>query len=175
MRSKRLALLSFLTVVAFSLCSSLAYAAGATAKAGLAQAQESAMKWKTDAVLVQLSTLSGNMDGTAEKWRFLFHSPQAKKGYKVDVKEGKIDQTLEVSSLFKDVLDADFIDSAQAMAEAKKNGLKGKGRSMMTLHIMLKGTKNQGPYWNIVGDMAEGKSTIIDAKTGKFFRHQALQ
>jgi len=175
MRSKRLTLFSFLTVVAFSLCSSLAFGAGTTAKAGLAQAQESAMKWKTDAVLVQLSTLSGNMDGTAEKWSFLFHSPQAKKGYKVDVKEGKIDQTLEVSSIFKDVLDADFIDSAQAIAEAKKNGLKGKGRAMMTLHIMLKGTKNQGPYWNIVGDMAEGKSTIINAKTGKFFRHQPLK
>jgi hypothetical protein len=93
----------------------------------------------------------------------------------IDVKDGKIAQTLEVSSSFTDAVDGDFIDSAQAMAEAKKNGLKGKGRSMMTLHIMLKGTKNQGPYWNIVGDVAEGKSTIIDAKTGKFFRHQALQ
>ena len=175
MRSKRLTLFLFLTLVAFSLCSSPVFAAGATAKAGFSQAKELARKWKADAALVQLSTLSGNMDGTAEKWSFLFHSPQAKKGYKVDVKDGKIAQTLEVSSSFTDAVDGDFIDSAQAMAEAKKNGLKGKGRSMMTLHIMLKGTKNQGPYWNIVGDMAEGKSTIIDAKTGKFFRHQPLK
>ena len=172
---KRLALLSFLTLVVFSLCSSLVFAAGATAKAEFSQAQELARKWKADAALVQLSTLSGNMDGTAEKWSFLFHSSQAKKGYKVDVKDGKIAQTIEVSSSFTDAVDGDFIDSAQAMAEAKKNGLKGKGRSMMTLHTMLKGTKNQGAYWNIVGDLAEGKSTIIDAKTGKFFRHQALQ
>jgi len=175
MRSKRFALFSLMTLVAFSLCSSLGFAAGATAKAWLVQAQESASTWKGDAVLVQLSTLSGNIEGTAEKWSFLFHSPQAKKGYKVDVKDGKIALTIEVSSSFTDAVDGEFIDSAQAMAEAKKNGLKGKGRSMMTLNIMLKGTKNQGPYWNIVGDMAEGKSTIIDAKTGKFFRHQALQ
>jgi len=175
MKSKRLSLFLLMNVVAFSLCSSLAFGTGTTAKAGLAQAKESARKWKAETALVQISTLSGNMDGTAEKWSFLFHSPQAKKGYKVDVKDGKIAQTLEVSSSFTDAVDGDFIDSAQAMAEAKKNGLKGKGRSMMTLHIMLKGTKNQGPYWIIVGDMAEGKTTIIDAKTGKFFRHQLLQ
>ncbi len=27
----------------------------------------------------------------------------------------------------------------------------------MTLHVMLKGTKSQGAYWNIVSDQAEGK------------------
>jgi len=115
------------------------------------------------------------MDGTAEKWSFLFYSPQAKQGYKVDVKDSKIDRTLEVSSSFTDVVDGDFIDSTQAMAEAKKKGLKGKNRSMMTLHVMLQGTKSQGAYWNIVSDQAEGRSTLINAKTGKFFRHQALE
>lgn len=125
--------------------------------------------------LVQLSTLSGNMDGIAEKWSVLFHSPQAKNGYKVDVKDGKIEQTREVSSSFTDAVDGEFIDSAQAMAEAKKKGLKGKSRAMMTLHVMLQGTKSQGAYWNIVSDLAEGRSTLIHAKTGKFFRHQALK
>ena len=115
------------------------------------------------------------MDGTAEKWSFLFHSPQAKQGYKVDVKNGKIDQTREVSSSVTDAVDGEFIDSALAMAEAKKKGLKGKSRAMMTLQVMLQGTKSQGAYWNIVSDLAEGRSTLINAKTGKFFRHQALK
>ncbi len=115
------------------------------------------------------------MEGTAEKWSYLFHSPQATKGYKVDVKDGKVDQTLEVSSSFLDVVDGDFIDSEQAITEAKKKGLKGKNRAMMTLHIMLQGTKSQGAYWNIVSDQTEFRSTLIKAKTGKFFRHQALQ
>jgi hypothetical protein len=166
---------SLLTIIAVFSCSSLAFGAGTTAKAGLAQAKESARKWKADVVLVQISTLSGNMEGTAEKWSFLFHSTKAKKGYKVDVKDGKIDGTLEVSSSFTDSVDEDFIDSTQAMEEAKKKGLKGKDRAMMTLHVMLQGTKSQGPYWNIIGSMVEGRSTIINAKTGKFFRYQPLK
>jgi hypothetical protein len=152
-----------------------AFAGEATARAGFPQAQASAITWRADAVLVQIITVSGNMEGTAEKWSFLFHSPQAKKGYKVDVKDSKIDQTLEVSSSFTDVVDEDFIDSTQVMTEAKKKGLKGKSRAMMTLHVMLQGTKSQGPYWNIVSDQAEGRSTLINAKTGKFFRHQKLE
>ncbi|MEO6203706.1 MAG: hypothetical protein ABIP82_10895 [Nitrospirales bacterium] len=143
--------------------------------AGFAQAHESARKWQADAALVQIITVSGTMEGTAEKWSFLFHSPQAKKGYKVDVKDGKVAQTLEVSSTFTDAVGTDFIDSTQTMAEAKKKGLKGKSRAMMTLHIMLQGTKSQGAYWNIVSDQAEGRCTLINAKTGKFFRHQALK
>ncbi|MBA3964538.1 MAG: hypothetical protein H0X47_01965 [Nitrospirales bacterium] len=123
----------------------------------------------------QIITVSGNMEGSAEKWSFLFHSAQGKKGYKVDVKDGKVAQAREVSSSFTDSIDADFIDSTQAMEEAKKKGIKGKSRSMMTLHIMLQGTKTQDMYWNIVSDMAVGKSTLIYAKTGKFFRHQTLQ
>jgi hypothetical protein len=175
MRSKRCMMFSIMTVFTFSLYHSAALAGGETAKAGLAQAQESAIKWQADASLVQITTVSGSMEGTAKKWSFLFHSPQSKNSFKVDVKDSKIDQTLEVSSSFTDVVDGDFIDSAQAMAEAKKKGLKGKSRAMMTLHVMLQGTKSQGPYWNIVSDQAEGRSTLINAKTGKFFRHQALK
>ena len=175
MRSKQLFLCSLLTAVAVIFCSSRTYAASMTAKAGLAQAQESARTWKADVALVQILSLSGSMDGTAGMWSFLFHSPQAKKGYKVDVKGGMIDQTLEVSSSFTDAVDEDFIDSTQAMAEAKKKGLKGKNKAMMTLHIMLKRNKSQGAYWNIVSDRPEGRSTLIIAKTGKFFRHQPLK
>jgi hypothetical protein len=175
MRSKRLTMFSIMTILTFSLCQPLALAAGTTAKAGLAQAQESAMKWKADASLVQLLTLSCNTDGTADKWTYVFHSPEAKRGYNVAVSDGKIVQTLDVSASFTDSVDLDFIDSAQAIAEAKKKGLTVKGKSMMMLHVMLKGTKNQGEYWNIVGDMKEGISMIIDAKTGKFFKQQKLE
>ncbi|MCW5784042.1 MAG: hypothetical protein KIT39_12085 [Nitrospirales bacterium] len=175
MKSKQCILFPLLTLIALLLCLSPAFAGGETAKTGLGQAQASAVKWQADAVLVQIITVSGNMDGTAEKWSFLFHSPQAKKSYKVDVKNSKINQTLEVSPSFTDAVDGDLIDSAQAMAEAKKKGLKGKSRAMMTLHVMLQGTKSEGPYWNIVSDQAEGRSTLIKAETGKFFRHQALK
>ena len=175
MRSKRLPLFSIMIGLALSVCVSMASAAETTAKTGFSQARESASKWQADAALVQIITVSGNMEGTAEKWSYLFHSPQAKKGYKVDVKDSRIDHKLEVSSSFTDAVDADFIDSLQAMAEGKKKRLKGKNRAMMTLHIMLQGTKSQGAYWNIVSDQADGRGTLINAKTGKFFRHQALK
>ena len=175
MKSKQCILFPLLILIALLLGSSPVFAGGETAKAGLGQAQASAVKWQADAILVQIITVSGNMDGTAEKWSFLFHSPQANKSYKVDVKDSKIDQTTEVAPSFTDAVDGDFIDSAEAMAEAKKKGLKGKKRAMMTLHAMLQGTKSQGAYWNIVSDQAEGRSTLIKAETGKFFRHQPLK
>ncbi|MDR4484956.1 MAG: hypothetical protein R3B95_17415 [Nitrospirales bacterium] len=175
MRSTRPIPSSIMFVVAFSFCSSQVFAGGTTAKAGFSQAQESARKWQADAVLVQIITVSGNMEGTAEKWSYLFHSPQANKSYKVEVKDSKSDQALELSPSFTDAVAGDFIDSVQAMAEAKKKGLKGRHRAMMTLHVMLQGTKSEGPYWNIVSDQAEGRSTLINAKTGKFFRHQPLK
>ena len=175
MQSKQCILFPLLTLIALPLCLSTAFAGGETAKAGLGQAQASAVKWKADAVLVQIITVSGNMEGTAENWSFLFHSPQANTSYKVDVKGSKIDQTNEVSPSFTDAVAGDFIDSVQAMAEAKKKGLKGRRRAMMTLHVMLQGTKSEGPFWNIVSDQAEGRSTLIKAETGKFFRHQPLK
>lgn len=150
-------------------------AGGTTAQAGRAQAQNSALSWKADAALVQISTQSGSMIGIGETWSFLFHSPQAQMCYEVDVKDGNVDQTREVSSSLIDAVEGDFIDSDQAIAEAQKKGMKGKNRAMMTLQIMLQGTKSQGAYWNIVSDRAEGRSTLIHAKTGKFFRHQALK
>ncbi len=106
---------------------------------------------------------------------FSFIHLSRKKREMVDVREGKIDQGIEVSLSFTDAVGGDIIDSTHAMAEAKKKGLKGKSRAMITLHVILQGTKSQGAYWNIVNDQAEGRSTLVNAKTGKFFRHQPLK
>ncbi len=89
--------------------------------------------------------------------------------------DGKIVQELEVSASFTDSLDSGLIDNPVAIAEAKNKGLVTKGKSMMMLLVMLKNTKNQGGYWNIVGDMEEGISMKIDARTGKFFRQQKFE
>lgn len=175
MNAKQLTLYSIIVIIVFAGYQFPALAAGSTAKAGLALAQASAIRWQPDAKLVQLLTISGNADGTADKWTYVFHSPEAKRGYNVYVSDGKIVQALDVSASFTDAVDLDFIDSAQAIAEAQKKGLKVNGQSMMMLHMMLKGTKDQGAYWNILGDKKEGISMIINAKTGKFFRQQQFQ
>jgi hypothetical protein len=175
MRAKQLTLYSIFTIFVIACYQSPALATDNTAKAGLAQAQASAKKWKADATLVQLLTFTGNADGTADKWTYVFHSSKAKRGYNVNVSDGKVVQALDVSASFTNSVSSDFIDSVEVIAEAKKNGLKVKGKAMMMLHVMLQGTKNEGAYWNILGDMTEENSMILDAKTGKFYRQQKFQ
>jgi hypothetical protein len=150
-------------------------AAGGTAKAGLAQAQEAAHKWKADATLVQVITFSGNVDGTAGKWTYVFRSPEAKRGYQVAVSDGKVVKELGVSASFTDSVDLGFVDSAQAVAEAKNNELVVKGELMMMLQVTLTNTKNEGTYWNILGDRNAEMSMLINAKTGTFFRKHKYQ
>ncbi len=67
MKNKMLTLYTILAIFVIACYQSPAFAAGGTAKAGLAQAQEAAATWQPDAALVQLITFAGNTDGTAEK------------------------------------------------------------------------------------------------------------
>jgi nucleoside 2-deoxyribosyltransferase len=144
-------------------------AAEATAKAGLKDAIAEAQKWQKDAVLVNVSTLQANSDGTAAKWGYMYYSAKAKKGYTVDVKDGKVVDTLEVNPYIKDAVSAEFVDSDKAMAEAKKNGLKIKGKAAMSLLVMGQATKYPCTCWSVVGGYEKGDvGVLIDAKTGKF-------
>lgn len=175
MRQKQLSLYTIFAIFIIACYQSSAFAAGSTAKEGLVQAQKVAAKWKADATLVQLITYSGNADGTAGKWTYVFHSPEEKRGYQVTLSDGKIVRELDVSPSFTDSLDLNFIDSAQAIAEAIKNGLVMKSELMMMLHVMMNNTKNEGGYWNILGDMNAEMSMLIDANTGKFYKEQKFQ
>lgn len=170
MRLKQLAIIVIVTALAFGLDTTPTFAAGAAAKAWLAQAQQAANKWKADAALVNISTLAANMDGTANKWGYMFYSAKAKQGYTVDVQDGKIIETLEVNPWITDPVGGDFVDSPQAMMEAKKNGLKvkGKGKPAMALMMMGQATKNPWTAWSVVVYEKGGISILIDGKTGKF-------
>ena len=162
-----------LLLVAFIALPLSGMAAGMTAKAGLAQANASSQKWQKDAVLVNVSTLQANSDGTAAKWGYMYYSAKAKKGYTVDVKDGKIVETLEVNPYIKDAV-GEFVDSDKAMQEAKKNGLKGKGKAAMSLMVMGQATKQPGTYWNVIGGYEKGDVGVtLEAKTGKFsYKHE---
>ncbi len=127
LRLKQPAIFMIVAALAFGLAPAPAFAEGATAKAWLAQAQQAANKWKADAALVYISTLAGNFDGTSKKWGYMFYSAKAKQGYTVDIQDGKIIETLEVNPWITDPVGGNFVDSSQAIEEAKKNGLKVKG------------------------------------------------
>jgi hypothetical protein len=175
MKPKKISLCAIFVLLVVACFQSHADAAGTTARAGLAQAQEAAGKWKADATLVQKITFSGSADGTAGKWTYVFHSPKAKQGHQVVVSNGKIASELDVSASFTDSLDSDFIDSSQAMAEAAKTGLVINGDAMMMLMVMQTNTKNEGGYWNVLGDMTAEMSLLISARTGKFFKEHKFQ
>lgn len=152
-----------------------AMAAGMTAKAGLKDATAEAQKWQKDAVLVNVSTLQANSDGTAAKWGYMYYSAKAKKGYTVDVKDGKIVETLEVNPYIKDAV-GEFVDSDKAMQEAKKNGLKVKDKPAMSVIVMGQATKQPGAYWSVVGGYEKGDvSVVLDGKTGKFSYKQEIK
>lgn len=144
-------------------------AASMTAKTGLAQAAAEAQKWQNDAVLVNVSTLQANPDGSAAKWTYMFYSSKKKQGYSVDVKDGKIVETLEVNPYIKDAVGKEFVDSDKVMAEAKKNGVKVNGKAAMSLLVMGQATKSPGIAWSVVGGYEKGDvSVLLDGKTGKF-------
>jgi len=166
MKTSLLALLAAL----LSVPASAAENAG-SAKAALAQATARAKQWQADAVLTNLSTLGANPDGTATTWNYLFYSPKAEKWYTVTAKGGKL-ETLEASMGLTDSV-GEFIDSDQAMQEAKKNGLKGKDKPIMGL-AWMGSTKDGAAYWTVGGGFGPGEvGVVLDAKTGKFFtRHE---
>jgi nucleoside 2-deoxyribosyltransferase len=162
----------FVALAAFPLS---AEAAGQTAKAGLAQANAEAQKWRKDAVLVNVSTLQTDSDGTAAKWGYMYYSTKGKMGYSVDVKGGKIAGTMEVNPHIKDAVGAEFVDSDKAMSEAKKNGLTLKGKAAMSLIVMGQATKKPWVSWSIVGGYEKGDvSVLVDGKTGKFSSKQTM-
>lgn len=164
-----------LLFVAFTALPLSTMAAGMTAKAGLKGATAEAQKWQKDATLVNVSTLQANPDGIGEKWTYMFYSAKAKQGYTVDVKSGKIVETLEVNPYIKDAV-AEFVDSDKAMAEAKKNGLKSKGKAAMTLMVMGQATKQPWACWSVVGGFEKGDvSVLLEAKTGKFSSKQEIK
>lgn len=173
MKSNQFIIFAIVLLVFFTVDSTRVLAKDTTAKDGLVQAKQAAKKWQADAVLVNISTYTGNMDGTAGKWAYMFYSSKAKKGYDVMMGKGKIIELLEVRGHIKTPVGNKFIDSSQAMAEAKKNGLKVKGKPSMLLHIMGKAGKNSGVYWAVSGGFTPGEMRIvIDARTGKFFSRQ---
>ena len=124
-------------------------------------------------------TYSADFDGTADGWICVFHSPSASKGLNVNVKGGRVSGTIKVSATFRDRIDGDFIDSAQAMGTARKHDVEKLTRAragevtMMLLPAIKAGAR--GLYWTVIGDWDSGKSIVIDAKSGDFVRIQATK
>jgi hypothetical protein len=147
---------------------------GLTAKSELTKTRALSKKWQTDAVLTSISSLTVSSDGTATSWLHSFYSPSSKRYMIITVKSNSID-TMEVNTGFTRDIGMEFIDSDKAMAEAKKNGLKGHAYSM-GLNMMGAAGMNTSPIWSVNGGYEKGDvSVMLDAKTGKFLKKEEMK
>lgn len=146
-------------------------AAGSTAGASLPKARAAAVQWSPDAVLVAISTLEIDDQGTAESWLYNFYSPSAQGHLSVTVSEGSV-ETNELTMRFTTPITDEFIDSDRAMALAKEHGLKGDTPAM--------GLNALGPgdviRWWVNGGAEPGDvSVVLDAATGKLWRKEVIR
>jgi hypothetical protein len=148
------------------------FAAGTTARAGLANSTERAKKWHADAVLTSISSYGVQPDGRSNSWLHMFYSPGAKKYLIVTVKGSKLEE-MEVNSGMNLAITGDFLDSDRAVAEAKKNGLKGND---ISVGLNMGGIgKDARLYWSVNGGMEKGDvSVTLDGKTGAFVKRDVM-
>ena len=150
----------------------IAVAGGATARAGLGKSTEIAKKWQGDAVLTSISSLEVQPDGTAKTWLYMFYSPASKK-YNIVTVKGTSFEGLEVNSGMSLPIVGEFLDSDRAVAEARKNGMKG---SSISVGLNMGGIgKDARLYWSVNGGFEKGDvSVTLDGKTGKFVKKDVM-
>jgi len=145
--------------------------AAITARAGLPQAVAAAKKWRPDAALTNVSSLTVNADGGAKWWMYTFYAPKTKKSLNVTVAPGSPLDTLEVPNTSIVPIGDAFVDSDRALLEAKKHDLKGKDLSMGLVVMGFTGSA----VWAINDTDADGiVSVILDGKTGAFIRREVI-
>jgi hypothetical protein len=147
-----------------------------TARAGLAPATAAAQKWQPDAVLTGVSSMRVSPDGRAANWDYMFHSPKSGKACTFTLAGDRLVDQLEVRPHMTDRVNASFVDSTDAAATAKSNGLDTKGQPLvMSLLVMGQATKDAGTFWSVSGGYAKGAlAVVIDAKTGKLAYKQEM-
>jgi hypothetical protein len=145
--------------------------AGLTARSGLPQAVAAAKKWRSDAALTHVSSLTVQADGSAKSWIYTFYAVATKKSLNVNVAPGVPLDTIQVPNTSIVPIGDAWIDSDRALQEAKKHDLKGKSLSM---GLVVMGTTGS-PVWAVNGGMAEGDvAVMLVGNTGAFIRRQVI-
>ncbi len=154
----------------------VAAAGPATAKARLAEARAAAAKWQADAVLVTLSALKANDDGTAPAsivgWTYTFYSPRAGKWIAFHAGPSALESTA-VPAGFKVKVPDEFVDSDKVLPEVRKQGFKKSGDTVLQLNVVYDSSIKPGVYWCATGASdftppAGPRSWCVDPASGKF-------
>jgi len=129
MLSRRWSFLSLLIICSAAPAISQIRSTRPTARAALEQVMETAKTWSADATLTAVNTNLANEDGTAAAWTYTFYSRRKAKWNLITAKGRQI-TSLEVAAGAERAIKDLFADSDVVMAEAVKNGLKGKSPRM---------------------------------------------
>jgi hypothetical protein len=147
-----------------------------TAKASLAGVMAAASKWEKDAVLVTVSTIQANEDGTAPLnvagWAYTFYSKRVGKWIGYHVRPEGLEGN-EQPGGFTEPISGDFLDSDKVMAVVKKNGFKKSGDTLLILSPQRDKKIKTGVYWCAASSedisIEHGmRGYCVDPVTGKF-------
>jgi hypothetical protein len=171
----------FLISLAFSASQVYSQEQPVTAKAAIQKAKKMVTKWSADAQLFEIHCPNIADDGGLKKgdvtsqWNLIYYSPKAKKVLTVVIVIPSGPEVKEISSFestetFTQAIPADFIDSKQAIEEAKKNGFKHEGSTNVHLVYTTVKAINKAIFaWSILDDIDPTLTKYYtDALTGKF-------
>lgn len=163
-----------LAAISLGAAASPAYTAGATVRAGLAQANAAAQKWQKDAVLTGVGTPGPGPEGTSNLWQYDFYSPKTKKCARIALtaRDGQTKtRELQVCAAPRPIA-GEFVDSPQVAAEARKNGFNPGEMNTMTLEWLRDNNVKTGVYWSVSSEhdfdpaKAVTRGWCIEPKTG---------
>ncbi len=140
---------------------------GATARAALEPALETAKSWHADAVLTNVSAVGVAPDGSADAWDYIFYSPSTNSYGRLTARMivGGAFAIKKVSNGPTGAVAENFIDSHLALATARWNGL--------NLRSAIMGLTSKG--WAVYAGLRRGDAIVwIDAKTGAYLRTEAI-
>ena len=143
------------------------------AKAKLKEATGAALKWRNDAVLIQIVARNIGVEGTAVLWDYGFYSKSAKTCLVVRVASTVFTTESGGEICENPALTGDFMDSDQAIKLARANGIT---HPTATMAVSVS-PRTKRPFWSVMDErgMKPGNVMLeLDGATGKVL-HKTTQ
>ncbi len=152
-----------------------------TARQGLELAGEAARAWARDAELVYLENDEPiGLDGTAERWGYLFYSPDVDESRGYSLRAGKVLEAADLDFDFNPPpLPESWLDSSEILAVARKEAgreycetYRGRLGTMLLIRGAFHEQDPDRSTWTVVytSDSEPTLLVVVDAEEGKVVR-----
>jgi hypothetical protein len=146
------------------------------ARAGRQKALTFARQWQADARLTGVGSPGVEPNGTSRLWQYDFFSGKTGKCLRVQVAAGgAAEKAYDNDCPRPTPIDPEFVDSAVALAEATRAGMKhGDVMTMSVRHVVDRALRPARTCWMVSSEhdfdatRAVMRARCIDPKTGKF-------